>query len=203
VILTGWQRFDHFGTLCELLPVSIRSLAVNLLTMKDGRDSKDVKIRAAKLLQCEPLVIEPTMETVGFKFLPVSPFSNCEYPGSAISDWVDKLGRLKVNITQMFNHSSVKGWFTPYNIKMSYGHSFFAEKWYNKSMLYMEELEAMGVALKNELAKVYQEETVNEWLYNNVKADMKRLKEMHQNAAEIMSKTEFPVRPLPPVSLEL
>ncbi|RCN43935.1 hypothetical protein ANCCAN_10050 [Ancylostoma caninum] len=34
-ILTGWQRYDHFASLCELLPVSIASLAINIKLIRN------------------------------------------------------------------------------------------------------------------------------------------------------------------------
>ena len=35
MILTGWSRYDHFLSLCELLPYSIPSMAFSLAAWKE------------------------------------------------------------------------------------------------------------------------------------------------------------------------
>lgn len=40
IVLTGWQRFNHFTVLCELLPVGIPSLAISLQFLKNLNGTK-------------------------------------------------------------------------------------------------------------------------------------------------------------------
>lgn len=37
VVITGWQRYDHFAVLCELFPVSLPSLT-HVSLILDGTD---------------------------------------------------------------------------------------------------------------------------------------------------------------------
>ena len=56
IALTGWQRYDHFATLCELLPSAIPSLITSLSTVSKGYFSADPKDNEImNLLDCSNL----------------------------------------------------------------------------------------------------------------------------------------------------
>lgn len=94
IILTGWQRFDHFAILCETIPVGIPSLAVNLLTILYGKYDRTVLKEATKLLSCSNTLDIDSAGVAGY----------CNFPGSKVYQYVQQLKLTQKNIDeQLFN----------------------------------------------------------------------------------------------------
>lgn len=85
IVLTGWQRYDHFAVLCELLPAGVPSLTINLLAVSNGYFNSTLKDRFLVALSCP-------QQNVGrsspFLSLESDPFmweklNRCMFPGSS------------------------------------------------------------------------------------------------------------------------
>lgn len=80
IVLTGWQRYDHFSVLCELLPSAIPSLTA-CMKFLDARDIPPMEIiilEASSTLKCGGYV------------------QFCEFPGADIHQEIIQLEYLKV-----------------------------------------------------------------------------------------------------------
>ena len=55
--LLGWSRYDHFAALCELLPVSIQSLVVNVMVVSLGGLEFAVSRRIHSALKCDNIKV--------------------------------------------------------------------------------------------------------------------------------------------------
>ncbi|PSN36468.1 hypothetical protein C0J52_20603 [Blattella germanica] len=89
IFITGWQRYDHFAVLCELLPIGIPSLAVGLAYVQsENRGSSSIPRKVLDILKCDGT-------------LPLSPGSGrtrCNFPGSEILEGVERLYMLQMNV---------------------------------------------------------------------------------------------------------
>ncbi|XP_033921362.1 hexosaminidase D-like [Melopsittacus undulatus] len=168
-VLTGWQRYDHYSVLCELLPVGIPSLAICLQTLVTGGFTEETKRKVLDVLGFESMQLEQ---------------STCEgrgvFPGAEIYHMVEQVnGHLKESIHKALEEeSAIKGWFSPYHRKHQFGNPRNMESFGSKVLKLHEDWESFIRDLRTHLERVYYPDTVEEWLEENVNPYLDQLRDL-------------------------
>ncbi|NXI35908.1 HEXDC Hexosaminidase, partial [Galbula dea] len=169
IVLTGWQRYDHYSVLCELLPVSIPSLAICLQTLVNGGFTEEAKRKV--------------LDTLGFQSMQLEQ-STCEgrgaFPGVEIYHMVEQVnGHLKESILKALEEeSAIKGWFSPYHRKRQFGNPRNMESFGSKVLKLHDDWESFVHDLRAQLERVYFPDTVEEWMEENVNPYLDQLREL-------------------------
>jgi len=220
IILTGWQRFDHFAILCELLPPAIPSLAFNLQIVQVGGMKPELFEKTRKLLNCQMpstnwtedapewnSVIEPFINATHIKIKgPRPPALNtlkCDFPGSDVYALIERLRLVKHEYDAFMNTSVRRGWVHEYNIHHQYGSVHFAELSYNITEKLLVHFSDLGHKLEEALGKIYYPDTVTEWLYENVQLPVDQLRKINLALVQIKQTVAFRNRPLTHQKLDL
>ena len=117
IVLTGWQRYDHFAVLCELLPAAIPSLAVNLVATSNGFFNKTLQKPLFKALGC----VQPSGSYNSFVDLKRDNFlwdslSRCNFPGTNFFAVTKNLVTAEIEVGHFLDKvEKKKGWLTKYN----------------------------------------------------------------------------------------
>ncbi|XP_054722166.1 hexosaminidase D-like isoform X2 [Uloborus diversus] len=187
-ILTGWQRYDHFAVLCELLPVAIPSLAINLLFLERQVVDNDLFQKARDILLCDSRLSRNTNYTSEEVF--------CNYPGSNVFKGAQRLTHLNFMLQKFLSNSHIIGWMNEYNIQMLFSSPAHVE-------LGTQNLEALSTNatllhtfFQNTMPEVYDKHTIDEWLMTFVKPVITQIDKIRSNADELLKFRSWPRRPL-------
>ncbi|CAG0889564.1 unnamed protein product [Darwinula stevensoni] len=190
--LTGWSRYDHFAALCELLPVGIPSLALNLLVLDGGPIDSKLCIKAKKLLNCTVLK--------EFSYLRKYRFDDCNFPGSRVLQLVGNMEHLlKVHEYVVFsNKSKTEAWYSEYHSRHSFTSTIPFRKRENQWLLLKKKWEKLANEIAAELRALYGEPTAMEFLEQKIFPRWKALVDVLDLVARTREQRTWPRRPLPP-----
>ena len=123
IVLTGWQRYDHFAVLCELLPAAVPSLAVTLLATSRGYFNDSLKSPLLKELSCPEQ--SQSFNRYGEKFFDLDydrflfqKLSWCYFPGQKFYKVTKDLISTEETVDDFVKTvERKKGWMTDYNLR--------------------------------------------------------------------------------------
>ena len=181
ITLTGWSRYDHFAVLCELLPVAVPSLVLNLIAVSSSlRTNDSTKFSVAeKLLKCPKGstnglaviaskrntfsnnlngITESTLENDPHQF----ELRRCKFPGSTIYGAVGSLAHYKSEVEALDTSSrETQGWLTSYNIRHNYSSPWRLSETIGGHTYLVKALEDYRNRTSHYLSTVFEKSTVS------------------------------------------
>lgn len=180
-ILTGWSRFDHFASLCELLPVATPSLVINLLLVTSvSSEHWDIRSLYNDILRCRST--NTLKDIIDLKNVEI-----CSFPGQELIPMMRNLLACQERVSSLFEILYERNsWMTifhlnykrtnPRKIKILFDTHKFHD-FYRYFTVFTEHLKA-------KLFLYYEETVVEEWFQEHVALHLHKirfLKEIFEN----------------------
>lgn len=201
IVITGWQRYDHFAVLCELLPAGVPSLAVALVATSHGYFNSSLSKPLLQGLSCGEHtnmrgdIID--LDTDNFLW---DKMSWCFFPGSNFFKVTKHLVRLEAEVEEFFKKvQRKKGWLTEFNIRHDMSSPFRIDELMEDWSRTQHDVVSLMRSSKDALGEMFDRFTVAEWIEQKVYPMYKRLSQLRQAADKLRTVTSWPSRPYEPL----
>ncbi|XP_026869141.2 hexosaminidase D [Electrophorus electricus] len=172
IALTGWQRYDHLSVLCELMPLSLHSLASCLQTLLHGSFTQEAQNKVMEALGTGTIDVSDIER--------LSKGSTCSYTGMKLAEIIVQLmAMLESQEMRDFESSMyVRGWFSPYHRQKKIVNPLIAEQIQKQAKMYVEAVELKVLEVSQEMCLLYPASTVEEWVTQHVTPVLKPLQDI-------------------------
>jgi len=197
IVLTGWQRFDHFAVLCELLASGFPNLVLDMIAVTHGYYNTTIFPKFFSALSCPNRGNQQTINLETDRFL-WSTLSWCNFPGSAFFRVTEQLVTLEKEVASFIKMAEKqKGWFTQFNKDHHLGSSFRIDQIFEDWSRHQHETTTLMKKAGNALKEVYDHHTQGEWVEEKLYPIYKKLSKMRQEADELKRDRTWLPRPFP------
>ncbi|CAH0555240.1 unnamed protein product [Brassicogethes aeneus] len=202
IVLTGWQRYDHFAVLCELLPAAVPSLAINLIAVSKGYFNSSLKDQFLSALSCP---IQNNLRNSPFISLDSDPFmweklSKCMFPGSPFFRLTYRLHSTEKETNEYLHLTKKqKGWMTDYNIRHNYSLPLRVEELTNELPRVYHGMISLARSAADAMLDIFDGYTISEWIEQHIYPYIIELETIQNQSLALKSVNQWPSRPLPPL----
>ncbi|KAM9457058.1 hexosaminidase D [Clarias gariepinus] len=174
IALTGWQRYEHFTVLCELLPVAIPSLAVCLEALKYGSFNETAKTEAENILGCKIDIEANSCKDTG------------TFAGSEIYYMVQRIhNELQKSTEKIIDDRLLRGSFSRYQRKYNFANPRHVKSLKGTIIKVAEEWNGFMEKFRREMSTIFFPDTVEEWMEENVNQHLDKLHSLAKDLERI------------------
>lgn len=170
-VLTGWQRYDHFASLCEFLPVGIPSLKCCLIALKKGKFEHE-ELNEAKLslgMPDIPLEVYPRPQAIP------SDSGAFKFPGAEVYVLMQRFVNCQTSAKALLSHDAMTTWFSDWQLANGRVSTLQIRVLINNVKIAIDDLSYIEKCLTPVLNNVFDKATVDEWFGTYVAPLMNQL----------------------------